>query len=255
MIEKQIITNIEELNGNANDLANQTSRMIAEYNSGHPHEMLPKPPEIVVAQFEKGLSVMMTTFINETRQEVVFHGSLYPSFENGEEKILGCQVVECGSWIVNPKYRGHGLGTEGIEKLMGLGKENWDPVLFMATHKRESAYHVSKKNGLVAVNYGDFPYLSYLTCTCVNCSEAHGFPTCQFRRKTLEVEIIGDDGKIGCTLVISDLNLANKFEERCRELHSQMGGEPIESHVISIDTMNRAKSFFDSLKDRLVNMG
>jgi hypothetical protein len=255
MIERQIITNIDELNGNANDLANQTSGMIAEYNSGHPHEMLSKPPEIVVKQFEKGLSVMMITPINETREEVVFHGSLYPSFEDGEEKILGCQVVECGSWIVNPKYRGHGLGTEGVGKLMDLGREIWSPVLFLATHKRMAALKVSRNLNLVDVQYHDFPYLSYLTCTCVNCSEAHGFTACGFRRKTQEMEIIGEDGKIGCTLVVSDLNLANNFEQRCRELHSKMGVDYVEPGVISIDTMNRARSFFDGLKLGLVNMG
>ena len=123
--------------------------MIDRYNSEHPNsfEMLPKRPEVILDHFKKGWSVVVVDQ-NEDGEEALFHGSLYPNFESGEEKVLGCQVVECGSWIVNSKFRGQGLGNLGVKELIRLGNTIWDPVLFIATNKRFPAYKVSERSGL-----------------------------------------------------------------------------------------------------------
>lgn len=247
-MERQIITNISQIDKSPQQLAKQVSEMIGEYNSQHPFEMLPKSPEVIIEQLNRGLSIMMIEQDGILDPEILFHGSLYPNFENGEEKALGCQVIECGSWIVNPNHRGRGLGTEGVGKLIDLGRKFWNPTIFLATHKRMAALKVSKNVGLTTVDYKDFPYLAYLTCTCTNCSESYGFEICVFRRKTPEISIVGEGGKIDCSLVISDIVRAEQFEERCRNLHFQIE-EPLKPGEITIDTMNRARRFFEWIKN------
>ena len=245
-MERKFITNTEGIN-ELPIMADQVSMMIAAYNSDHPFEMLPKDVDIVISQLTNGLSVMITTLEGNPTPKVLFHGSLYPNFENGKEVRLGTQVIELGSWIVHPDYRGKGLGTEGVKRLLEIGRNRWDPVLFLSTHKREVALKVSKSLGLDAADYKDFPYLTYLTCTCTNCSESFGYESCVFRRKTSAIEVIGDGGKIDCSLVISDLNLAQDFETRCRELHSQINN-PLLPGEISVNSMVRGKEFFEWIK-------
>jgi hypothetical protein len=112
--------------------------------------------------------------------------------------------------------------------------------LFIATHKRDAALHLSEKFGFKTVNYEDVPYLTYLTCTC-DCSERNG-NICPFRRRTPEI-VIGEDGNIDYSLFVSDVDLAKKFEERCREIHGLNALAPGE--IITPERMARAREFFE----------
>lgn len=249
-MERRIITNMEHTVSFGPDglsvMTRQVSDMIASYNKANSYEMLPKSAEVILRQFENNLSVMVTTIEGNPAPKVLYHGSLYPNFENGEEKLLGCQVAECGSWIVHPDFRGLGVGTLGTKALLDLGRSTWDSVLFLATHKRVSAMRVSEKLGLSSVDYRNFPYLSYLTCTCRNCSESFGFESCSFRKVTSSINV-GENGKVDCTLVVSDPELAIKFENNCRRAHSEIG-EPLRVGEISVESMSMARRFFEWIK-------
>ena len=132
-MERRFITNIHEVE-RPDLIAGQVSHMINAYNANHPFEMLPKNTEIIVSQLAGGLSLIITTLEGNPVPKVLFHGSLYPNFEPLEENILGCQVVECGSWMVHPDHRSQGIGTLGAQELVNMGRQKWSPVLFLATH-------------------------------------------------------------------------------------------------------------------------
>lgn len=246
-MERRVVTHSTELL-DPERVAHGVSAMIVEYNQAHPFEMLPKTPDIVLQQLDNGLSVVL---VSPGDEEILFHGSLYPNFENEEEKLLGYQVIELGSWMVPTKLRGHNLGRDGVAALLELGRKNWDNPLFLSTHKRVAALKVSDRNDLYPIDYTQVPYLSYLTCTCVNCSERVGFQSCKFRRRTLDITVY-EEGKIDCTVVVSSLSDAAIFEERCRELHKGMGENPlIPGEQITVESMGRAYHFFDNLKSKV----
>jgi hypothetical protein len=55
-------------------------------------------------------------------------------------------------------------------------------------------------------------------------------------------------GKIDCTLVVSNSKLARIFEDRCKELHRNMGGVVLEpGEEITTERMSVAKEFFEKL--------
>lgn len=246
-MERKIVTHSEELL-DPQRVAHGVATMIAEYNKVHPFEMLPKTPNIVLDQLDSGLSVVL---VSPEDEKVLFHGSLYPNFESGEDEILGYQVVELGSWMVPTKLRGHNLGCDGVAALLELGRRNWDNPLFLSTHKRVAALKVSEHNDLHPVDYIQVPYLSYLTCTCANCSERVGFQSCKFRRRTSEITIY-EEGKIDCSMVVSSLSDATIFEDKCRELHKENGGNPlIPGEEITVESMASAHQFFVSLKSKI----
>lgn len=243
-MERKIITHSAELE-NPVKVARRVSDMISEYNAEHPFEMLAKSPDVVLHQLDSGLSVLL---VSPDDEKLLFHGSLYPNFENGEDKVLGMQVIEVGSWMVPEESRGHHFGTHGVEALLDLGRKNWVDPLFISTHKRVAALKVSEHNNLQLVDYEDVPYLSYLTCTCTNCSEREGFNHCQFRRSTNGI-VIYEEGKIDCSLVVSDITRALLFEENCRQIHSEFS-EPILPGKITVGSMVSARSLFKYIENK-----
>lgn len=240
-------------------LSTQVSTMIANYNYKHPNEMLPKSPEAVLETFMSGNSVMI---VGKYGGELtaLWHGAYYPNFGDGEETTLGIQVVEHGSQISHPDFRGgFGLGTRGNEVRYNVAQRRWPKVLGIATNKQIITPRVwAKKTPMRPANFWDYPYLTYLTCTCTNCSETHGFNGCVYRR-SLEMSdqpnfdaILDRSNPIGsmpCTLIVSDTELAHEFELVCQTEHQRRGGEPLIPGSITIDTMQRAGEFFDSLKN------
>jgi hypothetical protein len=250
-MERKIITST----GNGlvvETMAIDVSHMVNDYVTDHPSEMLKKEPDVIVDQLSNGLSVIITSFEGNPRPKVLFHASLYPNFNSDEELFLGCQVAESGTWITHPDYRGQGIGTQGVEKLVELGKNRWNPLLIISTHKRMPAFKVSTKLGFEDVAYKDFPYTSFLTCTCENCSERAGFQNCIFRRKTSEL-VVGANGEIECTLVVSDSDLAMRFEENCRSLHRELGGIPLISGQLNVESFSHAADFFDKVTELAKN--
>lgn len=250
-------------------LSHQVSEMIKEHNCKNPNEMLPKTPSQIMEQFRTGNSVFMVTYdygngeLSEGEPTVLYHGTTFPNFENGEEKILGMQVVEFGSAIAHPEFRGYGLGTLGADRRSYIAQEKWGPnVLCLSTNKQMITFLALRKgSGMVSASFWDLPYISYLTCTCENSSERCGYQSCEYRRQpadsTSEKLITISEGesmfgKIPCTLVISDLQIARGFEEKCRLLHSEMGeafGNPLTPGMISPETMSRAGAFFGRISE------
>lgn len=206
-------------------------------------EMLPKEPSDIMSQYKTGQSLVL-----ERDGKIVFHATGYENLSSEQVLGLGFQVVELGSWIA--MLRGQGVGKFGAVELLKRNQEIFgENVIFLATHKRMNALNISKHDlQFKEVLYEDYPYLAYLTCTCDNCSETHGFQTCPFRSKQLE-NIPDENGKIDCTLVISSVEKANEFEKGCREESEKLGLPVLEpGEKITTERMKIAKELFDKMK-------
>jgi len=245
------------------EAAETVSSMIAAYNFGHPHEMLPKSPDVIASQFIDGNSIMLVNETEDGRLSVICHGAMYPNFDRGEDKILGMQIVEMGSVIVHPAYRGQGIGSVGTKMLFDLAFKNWDKVLCLAKVKQVVTARVFDKAAISPVSFWEFPYLSYLTCTCEGSSERCGFDSCCYRRTPEESsqshfeKILNRDNPIGympCTLVVSDKDLAYRFEEVCGNMHNNLLNTSLARGVISGDSMRTADEFFTVLKSLRNNL-
>jgi hypothetical protein len=267
-----IITSISEAisHGLNNDdvtlLCEEVSHSIGEYNHTHPAEMLPKPPQIIYDQLSKGLScVIIARDDTENRWRFLHHGSIYPVFEDGEEKILGTQIVEFGSAITHKKFSGLGLHTKGTEmrlKMMDRFRIKDVEVFGISTVKRVVTGHTWEKFGVNPVSFWEHPYTSFLTNTCQGTSERFGNPICQSRRTSNDSKVemlnnlfIKTDGNpyLPCTLIATDQNVLKRFEDKCRKLHKSFGGTPLLENDISVDSYKRAAEFFDHIKEYAKN--
>ena len=233
-------------------MAHQVSAQIAVYNADHPYEMLPKTPDTIRRQFLDGNSVI----IAEEDSTVLYHGTYYPNFENGEDQILDYQVVELGTAIAHPDFRnGYGLGVEGSTLRLEKAHSVWRHVIALSTNKQVLTTHVLHRAGMQAASFWDYPYLAYLTCTCENSSEACGFESCIFRRSPEEssrraLNLISKSplGKMPCTLILSDLGAAGEFEQTCRDIDFKLGNKPLQPGKISRESMQQSASLFSRVK-------
>lgn len=253
------VTNIETLDilgVSPDSVALQVSKMIDMYRSEHGPEMLAKSPEAILSQISAGHSVILMG-VNGHEPTVLYHGTVYPNFENGEQVFIG-QVVEFGTAITHQDYRGgYGFGTLGARLRLEHTESLWgDQVVALSTNKQALTTRVLGGGaGFVPVDYHDHPYLTYLTCTCSNCSEVHGHQSCGFRRTQAQsagsqlIQITDKtqvDGHMPCTLVVHSKENAARFEENCRTLDESeplMPGKPI-----TIERMAQAAAFFNNLK-------
>ncbi|MFC1649772.1 hypothetical protein ACFL2C_03630 [Patescibacteria group bacterium] len=244
-------------------LAAQVSRMISAYNSAHPGEMLPKAPRTIVEQFSQGMSFMLVSYDVSSGVDdgpsVLYHGTMYPALDRNQHETIGMQVVEFGTAIAHPRYRGCGLGTRGAYLRMYAAEEMWgEDMVALSTNKQIVTARVLDKGGeMEPVSFWDHPYLSYLTCSCTDSSEAFGHPSCGYRRNPDESEAVQLSsildrsrpvGSMPCTLIVSNPEKARRFENNCRDLDMQISGACLEDGHISVESMRKAKNFFDSMK-------
>ena len=266
-----VITSVDEaLSKGLNDediqlLAEEVSHSIGEYNHNHSSEMLPKPASVIYEQLQKGLSCIIAVYDTtpeENRWRFLHHASIYPVFEDGEDKILGTQIVEFGSAITHKNFSGLGLHTKGTEmrlKMMERFRTKDVGVFGISTVKRVVTGHTWNKFGVNPVSFWDHPYTSFLTNTCEGTSERYGHKSCDFRRspKDSDPEIlrsvftkVGDNQYLPCTLLVSDHDALERFEQRCRELHAKLGRVPLLKNDINVQSYKRAQEFFDQIKKR-----
>jgi hypothetical protein len=238
------------------------SKSIAKYDNeqGSP-EMLLKSPDVIFNQLNGGLSCMIVAYNSaDKRWDFLHHSSIYPVFEEGEEKKLGFQIVEFGSAITHEDFRGCGLGKKGIStrlEMMRRFASNGVEVFGISTVKRIATGHAWGKFDVNPVSFWDNPYTSFLTDSCKGSSERFGYPSCSYRRSpdqstsdVLESIFLNVNGNnyIPCTLLVTDHNLMNLFEATCRDLHASFGGIPLSRGNISLDAYKRADDFFNKLK-------
>lgn len=233
----------------------QVSAQIDQYNLAHPGEMLPQNSEAVSAQFLSGKSYVVLT--RDPDPLVLFHGTLYENFTKAEQDFLGFQVTEFGSVITNEEFRGMGLGSRCSRLAIDHVKARNHNTICLSTIKQELTARVLSQSGMTPVSFWELPYLSYLTCTCTNCSESHGFSRCQFRRPPILSTPINFDSmlnrdhppqKTDCTLFVSDPQLAINFESHCRALDLKFTGTSLIPGQISVDSMARAAKLFAKVK-------
>jgi len=233
----------------------QVSGMISNVNQSDPGRMLEKSPDTIIDQFLSGNSALIVS----TDGQVLYHGTIYPNFENGEQELLGYQVGELGTAITRNIFRGRHLGSRGGNIRKELAYKKWGPTILISTNKKSTASWALEHSGIIANDYYQFPYLSYLTCTCENCSERFGHESCQYRRSSADstpenlIQIYDRSQgvkQMACTLVMNSPADAQIFEDNCRELHTRLGGVPLESGVITVNSMTRAEEFFDTISQQ-----
>ncbi len=187
------------------DIGRQVTGLIALYNLAHPGEMVPKTPSEIYHQFLAGESLVMIT--PAAPYQVLFHGTLYPLSE---------KVMEFGSVITHPDFRGLGLGTLGSREMVAYTHRLNHASFCISTVKQELTAWVLQSASMLPVSFYNFPRLTSLTCTCDHAS------ACQSRRQQIDSTpekfsalLIRDrpPGKIPCTLMLSDVSLAIKHEQ------------------------------------------
>lgn len=242
-------------------ISTQISTAVNLYNDSHPSEMLRKTPESIVEQFELGRSCIIAVR-ERNGWEFGYHGSIYPMFENGEERITGTQLVELGTDITNERYRGQGLGQLGLQTRLQMLDQWRQPgvsVFGLATVKRLVTGYVYGKMDAHPVSYWDHPYVAYLTDTCENSSERYGHQNCEYRRQPGDsnreslkdlFHQIGTNAYIPCTVVVTDRQQAREFDDKMRGLHQAWLGQSIPVGTISQDAYHSIGQFYDEVARR-----
>lgn len=241
-------------------LAEQVSQAIDGYNTHHPAEMLPKNPEVILSQLEAGLSVLIYS-LYEGHPLFLYHGTSYEMFENGEETVLGTQILEFGSAITNEHFRaGYGLGTMGAQARVGLLEKYTQKGLDafgLSTIKRMITGRVWSKVHAEAISFWEVPYLSFLTDTCEGSSERYGHHSCNFRRSPQDSSssdlqaAVGKsnyNGYMPCTLIVTSKESAYNFDHKARKLHGILANTEIEKGSISVESYQEIAQFFEMLK-------
>jgi hypothetical protein len=234
-------------------IATEVSVHVNAYNADHPSEMLAKTPETVIEQFAAGYSCLVISKGNG-EPHFLYHGSIYPLMERGEDRVIGMQVVELGTDITHERYRGLGLGTLGIktrlEMVRQLALREQRPILGLATIKRMVTGHVYEKEQIAPISFWEVPYLSFLTDSCETTSERFGH-TCSFRRERGDTpegfSSRSENLYIPCTLLATDHALAYQFDQRVRELDLRYTGEVIPPGVITPQAYAHIASVYDIL--------
>ena len=129
----------------------EISDSIGEYNRGHVSEMLPKSSDVIFSQLRQGLSCLIVAR-DENGWRFLHHGSIYPIFEHGEEKLLGTQVVEFGSAITHKDFRvGYGLGTKGFGACLGMMKKMATSEVEIFNNSGQSVFKTIQLNDKIQV--------------------------------------------------------------------------------------------------------
>jgi len=144
--------------------------------------MLPQSPEKILEQMEKGLTLLAIF-----REKVVGHVTLW------EYNVDG--FGELGSLIVDPQFRGRGIGTALCKAL----SQRFPSIFLIATVKTKRAKHVLEKVGFKVVPFDQLKKISESAwrecCICI-------FPPekCPLRDKPLNSQ--NPQKLTGCLLLI-----------------------------------------------------
>jgi hypothetical protein len=234
--------------------ASQVSGWIGKYNQAvGSTEILPKTPETILASLDTNEACLITG----EDGEAMAYGAIYPLIDEVVAKRLGFLPVEIGSMITDSEAQGNGFGSQVARETRKLaeGMSGDLELVALATIKRPVTIKALEKAGIVAVNFFNSPYLSFLTCVC-DSGEQNG-RACQYRREEnqaskdqliqiTDAEHLDENTSVPCTL-IAEQGLVEKFEARCRKLHFEFMGESINSGDISVDSFNRIGEFFNQL--------
>lgn len=269
-----IITSVNEAlklglkGGDVNLLCEEVSWSIDEYNhEAKSLEMLHKEPDVIFNQLSKGLSCLIAAKDNDGWR-MLYHGSIYPVFEQGEERILGTQIVEFGSSITQKNFRQNeqgksfGLGSIGTRTRLAMMRNLFTSpgieLFGMSTVKRLKTGYVwgKKEFDIRPLSFWKHPYTSYLTNTCEAYSERspYNHEYCGVRRsiedssdetlRTLFTKKPEENTHLPCTLIATDHDVVERFEDKCQNFHRKLGGIPLTENDISVASYKRADEFF-----------
>jgi len=197
------------------DAFEQVSWLIDDYLKTHPGEMLPKTPDQLKKIYQSGLSAVAVNPQNPN--QVIGHAALYP-FDI--KKILGIELYEFGSWIVDPNFRHHRINCLTIGELIGkelLATANGNPVI--ATVKRENTLKAFQRLGFRSLSYSQYPVITSLTCVCPIGGNENGAFCHYHTRKPGEIINGSNDepARIACTLMGYNLDGLNEIENKLQQ--------------------------------------
>ena len=235
--------------------AQQVSAWIEQYNQEvGSTEILPKLPAVIASSLEVGGACL----IRSGDDEPVAYGAIYPLIDEVVARKLGFLPIELGSMITVKEYRGNGYGRQVAQSLRGLADAMHGSEVVtvpLATIKRPGTIKALGSADIEPVSFFSSPYLAFLTCVCDSGEQQEN--VCRYRRGPEESDIttlasitlaenFNSNEAVNCTL-LAEKKLVERFEARCRELHEQIGGEPVLVGDISVDSFNRIGEFFNQL--------
>lgn len=240
---------------------NQVSGFVQAHNEQYPGTMYERSVDELVDLFHKGHGV---TLVKEG--EVAYFGLTQPKFTETERSLLGgFQVVEMANSIVNPAFRGGGIGRIGNEARLTQIHRKWgdDSVAYLTTENRVNA-RVFRGRGeqptlMDPVDWSDNPYMAGLTCA-YSATGADTSHACDTKRRPREgsrphdfdtmYDVAGDKILMSCTLLVSSQEAADKFGAAARSLHEELGGEPVyidDDTTLTTQDVLRVDAFYQSL--------
>lgn len=226
--------------------------------------MYVRTPEQYIKLFREGI----VTYLRVPSGEFAYFAGSEPVLSPKQVEALGCQLMEVGNCITNPNLTQNGFGSIGnyvhsknIFEKSGPNTLSYfvSETGYMAVaHKK--GVELSGHHGSHAVSAHEFPYIATQTCkwSAKGLDESHN---CNVRRRSSqqstreELEKIYEHriGEMPCTLVVSDVNMAVRFQERSRQLHYELLGEdPVvlkPGEELTVDHILRIDNFYERLRD------
>lgn len=260
------VSNIGEMTPHqAQHSMQQVHDLVANYNALHHGALYQRSTDELSQMFAENRAVMLLE-----GNEVVYFGGISPKFSPEESRILDHQLVEFVNAIAHPRLQGNGVGTLGIALRFSKAFETYgdNTVAFLTTINGRTARSFAASNEYAQgrwhaepVDFSDYPYFAGLTCSynALGMDDEHDCKT--LRRKTAEANMGDFDALLAtsgarvfdmpCTLIVSDRDKADSFQDHCRLLHEQFGGTPIvKAPGENLDTEDILKvhDFFTNVK-------
>ena len=226
--------------GDLHVMAGQISEEIYEYNKLHPHEMLPKSPEEIEANFLAGRSLIIAKQI-ENKWQFLHHCTMYELLtEEQSESLDGWQVIEYGTALTHAPIRaGFGVGKMGAEALWQQIRQDYgEKVVVIATIKQFLTGRMFGHVGAKAARWSELPFIAFLTDSCEGISPLYTGQACAYRRTEAEsseqelwTATHEKGGKMPCTLIVFDMEKAIRFNQMVGAIYQAIMGEEMSNSV------------------------
>lgn len=258
--------------GDMDSIAKQVQALVRAHNLKHPNKMYERTPEQLVDILMKDNAVVFA----DSDLTVAYFGMFDERLLPDEVDILGYQIAELGNSITNPHYRKRGLASLGtaarIQKARSFFGDN--TILYATTENEAILRAYNNVNALSdgswklePVPFNHMPYFAGTTCIFSECGLDPNHVCSQVRRPASlsrpehftsitsghhQDSGRHQEGKMHCTLVVSDVDKAVDFQNHCIELFPQLVPEVPVSNLTDGDLtgedIRNAALFFTNLR-------
>lgn len=232
--ERQIFTSrgiqLNVIRGEENDCPDLRA-LNHEMNTEH-SLLLPTTVEEMELSFRDGLAIVLTS----EKGDAVGYLRFSPLLDEMKKRRLELpcdipDILEIGSAYISPSYRGGVYSAFRNEALsMILPKIQSEKILVLGTTKAIKVLHAAQHAEELGINFQrivhtDLDMIAPLTCVCHG-TFGRGMQSSQFcprritQREIQNVDAISEErnGKIPCTMYVSNSDLAERTNDRLRNM-------------------------------------